>query len=64
MDRSQAQQGGQTVGLVTNLVVAPQPLEVHVFLSLLNQLPIYTVTGDKVWQVRGARISQVRMPAR
>lgn len=64
MDRSQAQQGGRTVGLVTNLVVAPQPLEVHVFLSLLNQLPIYTITGDKVWEVRGARISQVRTPTR
>lgn len=59
MDRRQAQQGGQTVGLVTNVVVAPQPLEVHVFLSLLNRLPIYTMAGDKLWAVEGARIREV-----
>ncbi|WP_292024188.1 MULTISPECIES: hypothetical protein [unclassified Brevundimonas] len=64
MDRSQAQRGGQTVGLVTNVVVAPQPLEVHVFLSLLNRLPIYTMAGDKLWEVQGARIRDVTPPAR
>ncbi|MCK6104949.1 hypothetical protein [Brevundimonas sp. EYE_349] len=64
MDRSQAQRGGQTVGLVTSVVVASQPLEVHVFLSLLNQLPIYTMAGDKLWEVQGARIRDVTPPAR
>lgn len=64
MDRRQAQQGGQTVGLVTNIVVAPQPLEVHVFLSLLNRLPIYAMAGDKLWAVEGARIRDATPPAR
>ncbi len=63
MDRRQAQQGGQTVGLVTNIVVAPQPLEVHVFLSLLNRLPIYAMAGDKLWAVEGARIRDATPPA-
>ncbi|TFW13525.1 hypothetical protein EGY25_06215 [Brevundimonas intermedia] len=64
MDRRQAQQGGQTVGLVTSILVAPQPLEVHVFLSLLNRLPIYAMAGDKLWEVQGARIREVTPPAR
>lgn len=59
LDRRQAQQGGQTVGLITSVIVAPQPLEVHVFLSLLNRLPIYVAAGDKVWSVQGALIREV-----
>jgi len=59
LDRRQAQQGGQTVGLMTNVIVAPQPLEVHVFLSLLNRLPIYVAAGDKLWSVQGALIREV-----
>jgi len=59
LDRRQAQQGGQTVGLITNVIVAPQPLEVHVFLSLLNRLPIYVAAGDKIWSVQGALIREV-----
>ena len=59
MDSSQVRQGGQIAGLFTNVIVAPQPLEIHVFLSLLNQLPIYTSAGDKLWEVNGARIQPV-----
>ncbi|MBB4798529.1 hypothetical protein HNP32_002273 [Brevundimonas bullata] len=59
LDRRQAQQGGQTVGLMTNVIVAPQPLEVHVFLSLLNRLPIYVMAGDKLWAVQGGVIREV-----
>lgn len=59
LDRRQAQQGGQTVGLMTNVIVAPQPLEVHVFLSLLNRLPIYVMAGDKLWAVQGGLIREV-----
>lgn len=59
MDSRQIPQGGQTAGLFTNIVVAPQPLEVHVFLSLLNRLPIYTSAGDQLWEVNGARIRRV-----
>jgi hypothetical protein len=64
MDRRQATQGGRMVGLVTNLVVAPQPLEVHVFLSLLNRTTIYAMAGDKLWAVEGARIREVKTPPR
>ncbi len=64
MDKRQATQGGQTVGLVTNVIVAPRPLEVHVFLSLLNRVPIYVMADQKLWAVEGARIRQMDMPAR
>lgn len=64
MDKAQATQGGQTVGLVTNVIVAPRPLEVHVFLSLLNRVPIFVLADQKVWAVEGARIRQMDMPAR
>ena len=59
LDRRQSGQNGQPVGLVTNVIVAPQPLEIHVFLSLLNRLPVYVVAGDKLWSVRGAVIGEV-----
>ncbi len=56
LDRRQSGRNGQPVGLVTSLVVAPQPLEFHVFLSLQNNLPIFTAAGDKIWVVQGALI--------
>lgn len=59
LDRRQARQGGETVGLMTNVIVASQPLEIHVFLSLLNRLPIYVMAGDKLWSVQGALIREV-----
>lgn len=59
MDRRQAGQDGQPVALMTTVIVAPQPLEVHVFLSLLNRLPIYVAAGDKLWGVQGARIQEI-----
>ena len=59
LDRRQSGQRGQPVGLVTNVVVAPQPLEIHVFLSLLNNLPIYVAAGGKVWAVQGALIREI-----
>lgn len=64
MDKNRATQGGQSVGLVTNVIVAPRPLEVHVFLSLLNSVPIFVLADQKVWAVEGARIRQMDMPAR
>lgn len=64
LDRRQSGQNGQPVGLVTNVIVAPQPLEVHVFLSLLNRLPIYVMAGDKLWSVQGALIRQIDTPKR
>ena len=59
MDRRQAGQDGQPATLFTTVLVAPQPLEVHVFLSLLNSLPIYVGAGDKIWTVQGAMIREV-----
>jgi hypothetical protein len=64
MEKNRATQGGQSVGLVTNVIVAPRPLEVHVFLSLLNSVPIFVLADQKVWAVEGARIRQMDMPAR
>lgn len=48
---------GQSVGLLTSILVAPRPLEVHVFLSLYARTPIFAIAGDKVWAVQGARIT-------
>lgn len=59
MDRRQAGQDGQPAALMTTVLVAPQPLEVHVFLSLLNRLPIYVAAGDKIWTVEGALIQEI-----
>ena len=59
MDRRQSGQDGQPAALMTSVLVAPQPLEVHVFLSLLNRLPIYVAAGDKIWTVEGARIQEI-----
>lgn len=47
----------QSAGLMTSIVVAPQPLEVHVFLSLYARMPIFALAGDKMWAVQGARIT-------
>lgn len=62
LDRRQSGQNGQPVGLMTNVIVAPQPLEIHVFLSLLNRLPIFVMAGDKLWSVQGALIRQMDTP--
>ncbi len=64
MDRSDATQNGQTIGLFTSIVVAPQPLEIHVFQSLLNRLPIYVMAAatNRIWSVDGARIRDVTPP--
>lgn len=59
MDRRQAGQDGQPAALMTTVLVARQPLEVHVFLSLLNRLPIVIGTSDKIWAVEGARIEEI-----
>ncbi len=59
MDRRQAGQDGQPAALFSTVLVASQPLEVHVFLSLLNRLPIVIGTGDKIWAVEGALIQEI-----
>lgn len=59
MDRRQSGHDGQPAALFTTVLVASQPLEVHVFLSLLNRLPIIIGTDDKIWAVEGARIEEI-----
>lgn len=59
MDRPPASPDGEVLGIGTTVLVAPQPLEIHVFLSLLNRLPIYVAAGDKLWGVQGALIREI-----
>lgn len=51
---------GQLAGLTVSHIVSPQPVETHVFTSLLYRLPVYVVAGDKLYGVEGARIREVR----
>lgn len=51
---------GQLAALNISHIVSPQPVETHVFTSLLYRLPIYVVAGDKLYGVEGARIREVR----
>ena len=54
-----------SVALTTSIVVAAQPLEVHVFLSLYARIPIYAVAGGKLWSFQGASITDAgAAPAR
>jgi hypothetical protein len=51
---------GQLAALNVSHIVSPQPVETHVFASLLYRLPIYVVAGDKLYGVEGARIREIR----
>jgi hypothetical protein len=51
---------GQLAGLTVSHIVSPQPVETHVFTSLLYRLPVFVVAGDKLYGVEGARIREVR----
>lgn len=59
MDRPPASPDGEVLGIGTTVLVASQPIEIHVFLSLLNRLPIYVMAGDKIWSVEGATINEI-----
>lgn len=49
--------GGKSVeALVVSHLLDPTPTETHVFSSLAAHLPIYVVTGDRLWAVEGNRI--------
>lgn len=52
--------GAQSVGLVVSHIVSDLPVETHVFTSLLYRQPVYVAIGDKIWNVNGARIREVR----
>lgn len=50
---------GQPQALVVSHLLDPQPTEVHVFLSLTLQQPIYVVTGERLWLVQGTKITEI-----
>lgn len=52
--------GAQTTSLFITQIVSQTPVETHVFLSLQNRLPIYVGVGDKVFEVNGTAIREVR----
>lgn len=53
-------QGGQIAALNVSQIVSDGPVETHVFLSLQQRLPIYVIADDKLFEVNGARIRDVR----
>lgn len=53
-------QGGQIAALTASQIVSDGPVETHVFLSLQQRLPIYVIADDKLFEVNGARIREVR----
>lgn len=55
-----APNGGRAAALTVSQIVSRGPVETHVFLSLQNGLPIYVAAGDKLFEVNGARIREVR----
>ncbi len=60
MPKSEPSPGRQLAGLVVSQIVSQTPVETHVFLSLQNRLPIYVGVGDKIFEVNGAVIREVR----
>lgn len=51
---------GTPVGLAVTQIVSRGPVETHVFLSLQNRMPIYVAAGERIFEVNGDRILQVR----
>lgn len=60
MEKPTPSDGDQLAGLGVNQIVSQTPVETHVFLSLQNRLPIYVAAGDKVFEVDGAAIREIR----
>lgn len=63
-DRRQIGRNGQVAGLVVSHIVSTQPVETHVFTSLLYRLPVYVLTpaDETLWAVEGANIRRVVLP--
>jgi hypothetical protein len=53
--------GSQVAGLVVTHLLDPIPTEIHVFMSIWMNMPVFVSTGEphRVWEVTGARISLV-----
>ena len=60
MNRAAEGANGQTAAMFVSQIVSQTPVETHVFLSLQNRLPIYVGVGDKIFEVNGAAIREVR----
>ena len=60
MPRAQPGAQGAPVGLWVSQIVSHGPVETHVFLSLQNRMPIYVAAGDKLFEVNGVHIREVR----
>ena len=52
--------GSQAAALLVSQIVSQTPVETHVFLSLQNRMPIYVAIGDRIFEVNGAAIREVR----
>jgi hypothetical protein len=52
-------QGGRGEALVVSHVLDPQPTEIHVFISLTLQQPVFVITGERLWLVQGAKITEL-----
>jgi hypothetical protein len=52
-----AQPGLEPEGLILTHLLDPNPIETHVFTSLLYKLPLFVVAGGKKWMVVGDRIT-------
>ncbi|HRO87940.1 MAG TPA: hypothetical protein PLH21_07935 [Chiayiivirga sp.] len=55
----QADERGEPAALVVSQIVSSGPVETHVFLSIQNQLPIYVIAGEQIFEVSGPRIRKV-----
>lgn len=60
MEKPEPSDGNQLAGLGVSHLVSATPVETHVFLSLQNRLPIYVAADDKVFEVNGAAIREIR----
>ena len=51
----------EVAGLVVTHLLDPIPTEIHVFLSIWMNIPVFVSTGDphRVWEVTGNRIELV-----
>jgi hypothetical protein len=62
MDRRPPEKDGATTMMFVTHIVSPEPVETHVFLSLLYRTPIAVGTGDKkIWMVDGGKIAPLKM---
>ena len=54
---------GSSVAFFMTQIVSDTPVETHVFLSLLNGVPLYVAAADKLYMVAGDQIAVQDMPS-